>query len=196
MLLMALESLYKDASEQDVRLGLLRTNLQILQRHGQLDPSLIQVLSQLSCTTETVQHPGEARPFHCRECVTRESVHWLPTGMLHPSGEQLSVGWEPVLRILEVVPEAEDAACVSLAFQSVQLLASDYMSSLPPPLLHKCLQAAALYGGQQVNAVFPLMPLLKSPHDGLPVSAYPLRKLLCCTAGAVRSHCRVHAARV
>ncbi len=34
MLLMALESLYKDASEQDVRLGLLRTTLQILQRHG------------------------------------------------------------------------------------------------------------------------------------------------------------------
>lgn len=54
------------------------------------------------------------------------------------------------MRILEAVPEAEDAACVSLAFQSVQLLASDYMSSLPPPLLHKCLHAAALYGGQQV----------------------------------------------
>lgn len=34
MLVMALESLYKDASEQDVRLGLLRTTLQILQRHG------------------------------------------------------------------------------------------------------------------------------------------------------------------
>ncbi len=34
MLLMALESLYKDATEQDVRLGLLRTTLQILQRHG------------------------------------------------------------------------------------------------------------------------------------------------------------------
>ena len=40
---------------------------------------------------------------------------------------------------------------MSLAFQSVQLLASDYMSSLPPPLLHKCLHAAALYGGQQVG---------------------------------------------
>jgi hypothetical protein len=125
-------------------------------------------------------------------------VHWLQTGVLHPSGEQLSVGWEPVLRILEVVPEAEDAACVSLAFQSVQLLASDYMSSLPPPLLHKCLQAAALYGGQQVNQAFPLMPLLKPPHglSSLPVSAYPLRKLLCCTARAVRSHGRAHAARV
>jgi len=36
MLLMALESLYKDAVEQDVRLGLLHTTLQILQRHGQI----------------------------------------------------------------------------------------------------------------------------------------------------------------
>ena len=35
MLLMALETLYKDAAEQDVRLGLLRTTLQILQRHGE-----------------------------------------------------------------------------------------------------------------------------------------------------------------
>jgi hypothetical protein len=35
MLLMALESLYKDAVELDVRLGLLRVLLQILQRHGE-----------------------------------------------------------------------------------------------------------------------------------------------------------------
>ena len=34
MLLMALESLYKDSEELDVRLGLLRVLLQILQRHG------------------------------------------------------------------------------------------------------------------------------------------------------------------
>ena len=68
------------------------------------------------------------------------------------AGEQLSAGWEPLLRILEAVPEGGDAPCVSLAFQSVQLLASDYMSALPPPLLRQCLQAAALYGGQQVGA--------------------------------------------
>ena len=69
---------------------------------------------------------------------------------LRRAGEQLSAGWEPLLRILEAVPEGGDAPCVSLAFQSVQLLASDYMSALPPPLLRQCLQAAALYGGQQV----------------------------------------------
>lgn len=66
------------------------------------------------------------------------------------AGEQLSTGWDPVLRILEVVPEAEEAASVGLAFQSVQLLASDYMSALPPSLLRKCLEIAALYGAQQV----------------------------------------------
>lgn len=38
MLLMALESLYKDSEEVDVRLGLLRVLLQILQRHGTQSP--------------------------------------------------------------------------------------------------------------------------------------------------------------
>ena len=38
MLLMALESLYKDGEELDVRLGLLRVLLQILQRHGAHSP--------------------------------------------------------------------------------------------------------------------------------------------------------------
>ncbi|BDA41918.1 Protein MON2 homolog [Coccomyxa sp. Obi] len=115
MLLMALESLYKDSEELDVRLGLLRVLLQILQRHG----------------------------------------------------EQLSTGWDPILRILEAVPEAEEAASVGLAFQSVQLLASDYMSSLPPSLLRKCLEVAALYGAQQadVNVSLTAMGLLWNAAD-------------------------------
>ena len=66
------------------------------------------------------------------------------------TGEQLSAGWDPVLRLLEGVPADGDAAAIGLAFQSVALLASDYASALPPPLLRKCLQVAALYGGQQV----------------------------------------------
>jgi hypothetical protein len=56
-----------------------------------------------------------------------------------------------VLRLLEGVPSGGDAAAIGLAFQSVALLASDYASALPPPLLRKCLQVAALYGGQQVG---------------------------------------------
>ena len=41
MLLMALEMLYKDAAERDVRLGLLRITLQILQRHGSPQPPVL-----------------------------------------------------------------------------------------------------------------------------------------------------------
>ena len=48
MLLMALETLYKDAVERDVRLGLLRITLQILQRHGTPWPHV--PLSPDACT--------------------------------------------------------------------------------------------------------------------------------------------------
>ncbi len=84
--------------------------------------------------------------------------------MLGHAGEQLSAGWEPLLRILEAVPEGGDAPCVSLAFKSVQLLASDYMSALPPPLLRQCLQAAALYGGQQVRLNYSCSVLERQRH--------------------------------
>lgn len=99
MLMVALETLFKDAAEVDVQLGLLRVVLQILQRHG----------------------------------------------------EQLKAGWPPVLKLLEVVPAGQGAATIGLAFQSVQLVASDYMSSLPPQLLRTCLSLATLYAGQQVD---------------------------------------------
>ena len=38
MLMVALETLYKDASEVDVQLGILRVALQMLQRHGGCPP--------------------------------------------------------------------------------------------------------------------------------------------------------------
>ena len=48
------------------------------------------------------------------------------------------------------MPQAEEADTVQLAFQSVQLLCSDYMSSLPVQHLRRCVEVAALYGSQQV----------------------------------------------
>ena len=143
MLLMALETLYKDAVEQDVRLGLLRITLQILQRHGAPWPYV--PISLDACTCSPCSCPKLLSLDQCMASVAVSHSLWR-------AGEQLSAGWEPLLRILEAVPEGGDAPCVSLAFQSVQLLASDYMSALPPPLLRQCLQAAALYGGQQVCA--------------------------------------------
>ena len=72
-------------------------------------------------------------------------------GVLPPTGERLSAGWDPILRLLEAVPQGEEADTVGLAFQSVQLLCSDYMSNLGVVLLKKCVEVAALYGSQQVR---------------------------------------------
>ncbi len=70
--------------------------------------------------------------------------------MLLYAGEQLTTAWVSVLELLSVVPQAEEADTVQLAFQSVQLLCSDYMSSLPVQHLRRCVEVAALYGSQQV----------------------------------------------
>ena len=56
-----------------------------------------------------------------------------------------------MLRLLEAVPAGQGAATVGLGFQSVQLLASDYMSALPPHLLRTCLSVATLYASQQAD---------------------------------------------
>ena len=73
------------------------------------------------------------------------------TRVLPLAGERLSAGWDPILRLLEAVPQGEEADTVGLAFQSVQLLCSDYMSNLGVVLLKKCVEVAALYGSQQVR---------------------------------------------
>ena len=100
---------------------------------------------------------------------------------VHPSvPQQLSVGWEPVLRYLpEVVTKRLGGTrqCVQPVCLSKRAAASQlsYMSSLPPPLLHKCLQAVLPWdGGQQVNAA------------GLPLSVPLLASLLMSGSAACR----------
>ncbi|KAK9811035.1 hypothetical protein WJX73_008056 [Symbiochloris irregularis] len=113
--------------------------------------------------------------------------------LLQRHGEQLSSGWTPVLRLLEAVPSAHGAApalsdtgntavskaaVVGLSFQSVQLLASDYMSSLPPHLLRTCLSVATLYARQQadMNVSLTAISLLWNAADLLSkLSAAPHR---------------------
>ena len=79
----------------------------------------------------------------CNACITLQL-------MLRLAGEQLTTAWESLLELLSVVPQAEESDTVQLAFQSVQLLCSDYMSSLPMQHLRRCVEVAALYGSQQV----------------------------------------------
>ncbi len=81
----------------------------------------------------------------CHDCLVT-----LCNSVSAHTGEQLTTAWVSVLELLSVVPQAEEADTVQLAFQSVQLLCSDYMSSLPVQHLRRCVEVAALYGSQQV----------------------------------------------
>lgn len=56
-----------------------------------------------------------------------------------------------MLRLLSKVPQSDEVEVIALAFQSVQLLCSDYMSSLSFEMLQRSLEVAALYGSQQVG---------------------------------------------
>ena len=56
-----------------------------------------------------------------------------------------------MLRLLAKVPQSDQVEIIGLAFQSVQLLCSDYMSSLSFEMLQRSLEVAALYGSQQVR---------------------------------------------
>lgn len=100
--------------------------------------------------------------IECDKCEMQESGRNYMAGKYHRTtlqlcavvlaGEQLTTAWESLLELLSVVPQAEEADTVQLAFQSVQLLCSDYMSSLPVHHLRRCVEVAALYGSQQVCA--------------------------------------------
>lgn len=86
-------------------------------------------------------------------------------GLRGTVGEQLGTGWRPALRILEAVPQDPevDSEAVGLAFQSVQLLSSDYMAALPLDLLRTSLEVAAIFGSQQVGHA-PLATGFISPY--------------------------------
>lgn len=87
--------------------------------------------------------------------------------VLQRHGEQLTSAWVSILELLAAVPQAEEADTVQLAFQSVQLLCSDYMSSLPVQHLRRCVEVAALYGSQQadVNVSLTAISLLWNASD-------------------------------
>ena len=56
---------------------------------------------------------------------------------IHPfanAGEQLTSACVPILELLAAVPQAEEADTMHLAFQSMQLLCSDYTEQSHPVL--------------------------------------------------------------
>lgn len=73
------------------------------------------------------------------------------------AGERLTRGWVPLLRLLAAVPQRGSGEAIKLGFQSLELLCSDYLSSLTVEQLRRCLEVAALYANQQVR--YPLASL-------------------------------------
>lgn len=74
-----------------------------------------------------------------------------------------------MLRLLARVPIGEEPDTIDLAFQSVQLLCSDYVSVLTHDQQRKCLEVAAAYGSQQadVNVSLTAISLLWNAADSL-----------------------------
>jgi hypothetical protein len=67
------------------------------------------------------------------------------------AGERLTQGWVPLLRLLAAVPQRGGADAIKLGFRSLELLCSDYLSSLTVEQLRRCLEVAAMYANQQVR---------------------------------------------
>lgn len=93
------------------------------------------LLQRLCCTCKTAFQMQARNVWHVN-CVI--------------IGERLTRGWVPLLRLLAAVPERGGTDAIKLGFQSVELMCSDYMASLPVEQLRRCLEIAAMYANQQV----------------------------------------------
>lgn len=98
-------------------------------------------------------------------------------------GEQLSTGWEMILKLLEAVPQNEEAQTISMAFQSIQLVAADFMPHLPARLLKSSLDVTALYAFQQVRICWSMSTCgtIFSYTIGLLISIETLRVNVICS---------------
>ena len=56
-----------------------------------------------------------------------------------------------VIKLLEAVPSQGEASTIALAFQSIQLVAADFMPNLPASLLKCTIALAASYATQQAH---------------------------------------------
>lgn len=117
MMLVALESIFKEDGEADVRLGTLRVVLHVLQRRG----------------------------------------------------EHLTRGWVPLLRLLEAVPTRDDPTAITQAFQSVELLCTDFLATVPRGLISKVLDVVSVFGQQTclINVSLTAVGLLWTATDFL-----------------------------
>lgn len=79
---------------------------------------------------------------------TQKGILRILVHVLERYGEFLSRGWEPILRLLELVSKCTDAELLSIAFQSVELLINDYFNNIPKMTQKRCLEVTSAYGNQ------------------------------------------------
>jgi len=86
-----------------------------------------------------------------REVDVQRGLLKIVVHVLQHHGEGLTRGWVPLLRMLEAVPKSgRDSVVVSLAFQCVEVLVSDFLPCLPKEHIPKTLDVLALFAHQDV----------------------------------------------
>jgi hypothetical protein len=137
MLLVALEALHNDDREKDVRLGVLRVLLSILQvsrvtaigaaRSNPPHPDPNPNPNPDPSPTHACRHPAPYARAQDKHAPRRNHSTQLPPPLppgpiplshfLQRHGERLSDGWTPIFRLLAVVPSQKEPETTALAFQ-------------------------------------------------------------------------------
>lgn len=100
----------------------------------------------------------------------RRGLLKIAMNVLHHRGEKLTRGWAPLLRLMEAVPrKGQEAGAMSLGFQCIQLLISDFLPTLPKEHIPRTLEVLALFSQQGVilNASLTAVTMLWNVSDVL-----------------------------
>ena len=107
--------------------------------------------------------------------ILRIALHVLQRG-----GESLTRGWDPMLRLLQSVPEGvADEEVINMAFDSVELLVNEHLDQLPSDIQSKSLRIVSSFAKQTtaMNVSLTSINLLWAAVDMFGKEAKPPRQL-------------------
>ena len=95
--------------------------------------------------------------FRSKYPDTRERVIRAVSELLENAGEYISCGWPTIVELLNYVPSSEahhavTMSCLKLAFDSVRLIASDFLDCLPDFCILGLIKAVGLFGKQEKDS--------------------------------------------
>eukprot|EP00798_Chlamydomonas_sp_ICE-L_P006444 gene6444-3073_t len=91
-----------------------------------------------------------------RESDVSRGLLKIVTHVLHHHGEELTRGWVPLMRLLEAVPQQAEPALITLGFQCVELVVSDFLPSMPKEYIPRTLNTVALFAKQDIIIIIAL----------------------------------------